>query len=387
MDEGLPHDAALLAAQPKRIVDQLGRMARAFDAIDGLLHRLGLQGLQRMSRASVDELGALAQTAHNAGLITIERELNRLTTLVERALGRDPLFDMEVWQATVSRIWLLGRRSRARFEGGALPDEMRGLIGVARRSYAAVDGPIDVQALGAAGWVSDTGFVGITVHYAAQDGGLYQVVSARPTMHFGTDPTRMLRWPAHDALDESLGEMSHGAWRFEGARVSGDRRLSIHKDLKVYAAPYVGGRAYGAVQAPDWRAALDRLRASPPGEPTLVYIEPAAVGEVETDHTRGRARAVARDASGARLIIEVPLRRENNLLVDNLEQMYGPHRAGAVPRCDGLFGRLSVADDGLRFDPLTGVWVQPLKLARRGRPAHHTVHLSLEALEGARRAR
>ncbi len=382
----LPHDPAVLAEQPKRIVDQLGRMAAAFDAIDGLLHRLGLQGLQRMSRASVDELGALAQTAHNAGLITIERELNRLTTLVERALGRDPLFDMHDWQATVSRIWLLTRRSRRRFEGGALPEQMRGLIGVARRSYELLDEALELQALGADGWVSDTGFVGVTVYYVAEDGALYQVVSARPTLHFGSDPTRLLRWPAHDALEQSLGEMSHGAWRFDGAKVSADRRLSIHKDLRLHPAPYVGGRAYAAVHAPDWRTALDRLRRTAPGESTWVYIEPATVSVVETDHTRGRARAVATDAHGARLHIEAPLRREKNLLVDNLERMYGPHREGAAPRCDGLFGRLDVGDDGLRLSPITGVWVQPLRLARRGRPAHHTAHLSLESLHGARRA-
>lgn len=376
-----PHDTADL---PKRTVEQLHRMAEALDAVDALLHRLGLQGLQRMSRASVDELGALAKTAHNAGLITVERELNRLVTLLERALDRDPLFEMGGWQGAINRIWLLSRQVRRRFEGGALPEDMLDLIGAARRSYAPVDGPLDLQALGADGWVSDTGFVGVTVHYVAEGGALYQAVAARPTMHFGDDPVRLMRWPAHDALEESLGELSHGAWRFDGARVSADGRLSIHKELRLSPAPYVGGRAYDAVRAADWRAALDRLRSA--GDAAHVYVEPAAVGPVQTDHTRGRARCVARDAAGARLHVDVPLRRENNLLVDNLERMYGPHRDGAAPRCDGLYGRLDLTDDGLRLSPITGVWVQPLRLARRRRPAHHTVHLSLESLEGARRA-
>lgn len=384
----LPHD---LDGLPKRTVDALGRMADAFDAIDDWLHRMGLQGLQRTSRASVDALGALAQTAHNAGLVSIERELNRLGTLVERALNRDPLFEMQAWQATVNRIWLVNRRARARFEAGELPDDMRDLIGVARRSYAPADGPLDLQALGADGWVSDTGFVGVTVHYMAADGIRYEAVSARPTMHFGADPVRLLRWPAHDALEQTLGELSHGAWRFEGARVSADRRLSIHKALTVHAAPYVGGRAYDGLRAADWRAALNRLRdAAPVGDrgAAWVYVEPASVGPVETDHTRGRARAVAVDGVGARLFVEVALRRESNLLIDNLERMYGPRAGdtGAAPPCDGLFGRLDLAEDGLRLAPITGVWARPLKLARRRRPAHHTVHLSLESLEGARRA-
>lgn len=387
MSDAMPHDTTGL---PKRTVDQLGRMADAFDTIDAWLHGLGLQGLQRISRASLDAVGALSQTAHNAGLVTIERELNRMATLIERALSRDPLFDMQAWQATVNRIWLINRRARARFEAGELPDDMLDLIGVLRRSYAPVDDALELQALGADGWVSDTGFVGVTVHYLGSDGALYQAVAARPTMHFGTDPERLLSWPAHDAIEQSLGELSHGAWRFDHARVSADRRLSIHQDLLVHPAPYVGGRAYAPLHAADWRAALERLRTSAPvGErgAAWVYIEPARVEAVQTDHTRGRARAVAFDGSEARLDIEVALRAENNQLVDNLERMYGPHgEKGAAPRCDGLFGRLDLGERGLRFAPITGVWVNPLKLARRTRPAHHTVHLSLESLEGARHA-
>lgn len=387
-DDAIPHDTDGMA---KRLVDQLGRMADAFDAIDELLHRLGVQGLQRMSAASADELAALGQTAHNAGLYAIERELTRLSTLVQRALGRDPLFEMAAYQATINRVWLINRRARARFAEGTLPEDMSDLIGVARRSYTPIDEPLELQALGADGWVSDTGFLGLTIHYAAADGRLFQAVAARPTMHFGTDPTRMLYWPAHDALEQTLGDLSHGAWRFDGAKASADARLSLHQDLRIRPAPYVGGRAYAALHAADWRAVVERLRAADVhpvggGEAPLVYVEPAAVGPVEADVKRGRARAVARDEAGAQLDIEVPLRRENNLLVDNLERMYGPRRGEAAPPCDGLLGRVRVADDRVLLAPISGVWSRPLKLSRRGRPAHHTVHLSLESLEGARHA-
>ena len=58
----------------------------------------------------------------------------------------------------------------------------------------------------------------------------------------------------------------------------------------------------------------------------MVYIEPAAVGAVVTDEKRARAVAIARDETGATLDITVPLRRENNLLVDNLERLFGPRQ-------------------------------------------------------------
>ena len=61
---------------------KLERMADAFDKIDRLLLRLAQQGLQRMSKSSADELKALEQLAHNAALISIERQIETLGTLV-----------------------------------------------------------------------------------------------------------------------------------------------------------------------------------------------------------------------------------------------------------------------------------------------------------------
>lgn len=375
-------------ALPKRTRDQLDRMAAAFDAIDALVHRVGLQGLQRMSRASVDELAALGQTAHNAGLVRIERDLARLATHLGRALDRDPLFDVEVFGDALNRVWLTNRRARARVEAGALPDEMLDLIGRARRSYSDHD-PLELQALGASGWVSDSGFVGVSIDYATADGRRIEAASARPTMYFGTDPTRLMRFAPHDTLDVTLGELAHGAWRFDAVRLSDDGRLSIHKELRVGPAPFRGGRAYDPWRIDRWRDAVDRLRAAELGPlgsdaRTPVYIEPAAVEPVVTDETRARATAVARDEGGARLAIEVALRFENNLLVDNLERLFGPHRGeDRAPPCDGIWGHLEVEGDRLLVRPITGVWRRPIQLARR-RGLHHTAHLSLESLEGAR---
>lgn len=375
----------------KRAREQLDRMHLALEEIDALLHRLALQGLQRMSRASTDELAALGQTAHNAGLVTIERDLARLATHLGRALDRDPLFEMTTFEDTHNRIWLTARRARARLAAGELPAQMLDLIGVARRTYEAIPAPLDLQALGADGWVSDSGFVGITVYYATPEGRLVQAAAARPAMYFGTDPTRLLNFPPHDTLDHSLGELAHGAWRFGEAKLSADGRLSIHKDLKIAPAPWLGGRAYDPWHAPRWRDAVERLRSAElhplgSGDFVAVYIEPAAVGAVITDEKRARAVAIARDETGATLDITVPLRRENNLLVDNLERLFGPRRDDdAAPVCDGLFGRLDVDGDRLVLHPMTAIWRRALKVSRR-RGLHHSAHLSLESLEGARLA-
>ena len=41
------------------------------------------QGLMRASRAAVTELQALVQTAHNAGMVKLERTLEGLATTIE----------------------------------------------------------------------------------------------------------------------------------------------------------------------------------------------------------------------------------------------------------------------------------------------------------------
>ncbi|MCA9538363.1 MAG: hypothetical protein KC620_05715 [Myxococcales bacterium] len=378
-------------ALPKRTVEQLDRMADALDAFDALLLRLGLQGLQRVSKASADELLALEQTAHSAGLITLSRTVNALSTQITRALDRDPLFEMGAFRSTINRLWLLVRRTRARLAEGALPDDMLGLIGQARRSFALLDAPLDLQALGATGWVSDTGFVGVTIHFSAVDSNeVLQVSSARPTMYFGDDPQRLMRMPVNDELDLEVSALAHGAWRFTKAKKSSDGRLSLHRELELTPSAWRGGHAYDAFAAADWTALVERLRRAevqPIGGdgPPLVYIEPAAVDPVRTDTKRGQATAEARDRHGAPLDVHVPLRRENNLLVDNLERIFGPGKGGRAPRPDGLFGRLSVADDRLRLMPWTAVYAEPIQLAARRGGTRHTVHLSLESLEGARR--
>ncbi|MCB9550356.1 MAG: hypothetical protein H6705_00280 [Myxococcales bacterium] len=394
LDERTPDPAADppdadAAPLDKRTRDQLDRMADALDAIDALLHRLALQGLQRMSRQSADELQALAQTAHSAGLITIERDLARLTTHLGRALDRDPLFDPAAFADAHNRIWLVARAARARLARGEGPAAMTDLIGLARRAYEPHPA-LEVQALGADGWVSDSGFVGVTVWYAAGD-RLLQAAAARPTLYFGTDPTRLLHFPPHDTYTHSLADLAHGAWRFDAVKLSADARLSMHKDLVIEPAPWRGARAWEPWHARRWRDAVERLRAAelhPLGatDPVAVYIEPAAIAPVVTDDKRNRATARATDATGATLDISVPLRRENNLLVDNLERLFGPRRQDAdLPPCDGLFGRLDVDADRLVLHPITGVWRRPLRLPRR-RGLHHTAHLSLESLEGARLA-
>lgn len=372
--------------------DKLARMSEAFGKIERLLFRLGLQGLQRTTKSSAIELQALEQTAHNAGLTHIERQISTLATHVQRYLDKDPIFSIRDYLATLNKLWLLNNMARRRHAQGQTLEEMGDIIGEARRSYTEIAEPLLLQPLGAVGWVSDTDFVGVTIyfHVDGKPGAIYQASNCKPCMYFGRDPQNLLSQSISDYVSFSIHDMAHGAFTFTRAKLSSDGRLSLHKELQVKKAPFVGARAYQAVSVKNWIELVGRLRASEihpalSSEPSLVFIEPAKFGALTIDDKTAKATAEVFDARGARLLIEVPLKAENNLLVDNLEIFLGK-KPKAKP--NALFGRAWVSDGWLKFFPFTAIYYNGIKAGRSNKRALsagttlNEVHLSLESLKG-----
>ncbi len=385
------------ATLSKRERDTLARMAVAFEKIDRFMLRLGLQGLQRMTASSAEELLALEQTAHNAALITIERQLNVLRTQVMRYVERDPLFNLEQYRNTINRIWLLSGRARRLVEGGLHPKDpaLIEVIGETRRSYEEVHEPLVLQPLGASGWVTDSDYVGITIYFYV-DGRpdqIYQASNAKPTAYFGKDPRQLLYNTISDYVQFSIHDMSHGAFEFRRAKLSRDGRLSLHKDLRVKKAPYIGARAYEALSCVDWITLTERLKANEVnpisgGGQQYALITPADYGELIIDEKGARAQAEIIDEKGATLTLEVALRAENNFLIDNLEMLLGRAAVGKTKRQaaqrrlrpDALFGSAWIAGGKLKFFPYTAVYNQAMVLKKRAKQRVNEIHLSLESL-------
>jgi hypothetical protein len=365
--------------------DKLDRMGEAFDKIDRLLMALGLQGLQRMTATSVAELKALEMTAHNAALVNIERNLGVLATQVQRYVDKDPLFTMGDYAATLNRIWLLNNATRRRHAAGQSPDAMLDLIGEARRSYEVVSETLTLQPLGASGWVTDTDFVGITIYFFVDGKAdkIYQASNCKPCMYFGRDPRNLMRDTISEHVAYSIYDMAHGAFEFRGAKVSHDGRLSLHKDLKVSQAPYLGARAYAALAVTNWIEAVERIRASEahPVEgagSTMVFVEPSAWGPLVQDEKTQRATIELTDDRGATMVLEVPMRAENNFLIDNLAKMLD--RAHEYRRPTALFGRAFVHEGKLKLLPMTGIYNHAVVTTEGGRKRVNEVHLGLESL-------
>jgi hypothetical protein len=211
-------------------------------------------------------------------------------------------------------------------------------------------------------------------------------------MYFGTDPRRLMHQSISDYVDFSIYDMAHGAFEFKNAKLSRDGRLSLHKELKVSKAPYIGGRAYEALAVGSWTELLQRLR-SRQLHPVSgvasseVFIEPRGYGDVVIDEKNARALVELTDERGAALLLEVALREENNFLVDNLEQMLGKagRKKGLPP--NALFGRAWIAEGQLKFYPYTAVYNQAVVLKERGQHRVNEVHLSLESLKQVKEGR
>ncbi len=379
-----------LADQPKRVRDQVERMHAAVAAVDALLARLGAEGLQRVSASSLAELKAMETTAHNAGMVHVERRFATLATLAERYLARDPGFAAGAWVAAVNEAWLLNRATRRALAEDRLPADMRDLLGEARRTYTVLEAPLEVQPLGASGWVTETGFVGVTVLVATPDDDEPLTLSiARPTMHFGDDPLRLYRTPPAPALDLTLAELAHGAWALTRAKRSADGRLGLHAEVEVAPAPYRGARAYAPWRVEGALDLLDRLRAAdadPVRGAQTVYacFAPASGAPLTFDDKHGVARGWVTDAAGRRVGLRVPLRPWTDLLVENLRRLYGPRPDGpAPPRPEALFGRAFVGDGQLLFEPMTALYPAGVALGTR---RVDEVHLGLEPLKRVRGA-
>ncbi len=374
-----------MANTPPNPDRKLERIGAALDRVDELLFRVAEHGLERVTTATLRDFQAVSQTAHHARLPLIERELEAMTSQLRRYLDRDPSFVPWGFVSSANRVWMRVAQTRLALPAAATVLDLEPITGVPRRRYDDVRGERDVVCVGAAGWVTDSGYVGVTAHlFDRTDQRFVEAAMVRPDRMFGPVPSRLLRQPLHDDALLTMQEFCHGAWTLSGVRRSDDGRLSLHRHLQVSPAPHPGRASLDPLSVPDAAAILDRLasRAQDPigglGE-LLVLVEPVSVGRVALDDTHARASVRIRDVHGAGFRVSMPLRPQHDILLDNLKLL-----GTAEWSPDGLVGMASVSRGSLRFRPMTAVYERPVSLGRRI-ASTHLVHLTVEPLERARR--
>ncbi|MEO0600897.1 MAG: hypothetical protein AAF211_05645, partial [Myxococcota bacterium] len=200
---------------------RLDKVQPALDQVGQLLRRLAEQGWQRATSLTLREVGTAAQVAHHARLVNLERELGRLETLLQRYLDRDPSFSPTSLLQSFNRLWLLDQATRGVLQEAVSVSDLEVVAGTPRRTYVPQNGMLDVVVLGARGWVTDSGFVGVTAHLWQRDADRFlEATMARPERMMGPDPKRLLRQPLSDATLLTMQEFCHGAWTLDDVRLS-----------------------------------------------------------------------------------------------------------------------------------------------------------------------
>lgn len=318
----------------------------------------------------------MGQLAHNAGLVRVARGLEAMVTTLERYQSRDPLFDVGAYSRLLSRVWLDVQAARAGLEHAERASDLAAVTGVARRTYTELPAPLLVQPVAAQGWVTDSGFVGITVHlWSPTRAGLVQATVTRPSRSFGADPAILLRFGLSEYSALRVSDLAHRTWILSGAKLSADGRLSLHRELHLASAPPMAQAALKALHVDGFPELLERVREQ--GSP-LAFFRPARFGTLHKDRKRARASLEVTDRAGRRARLQTPARIENRLLLDNLAQL----SAGRRPRPSGLIVRALLVGGELALSPVGAVFDVPVRVGGRGLPVW-AVHLSIESLEGA----
>ncbi len=347
--------------------------------VEALLRRTCRAGLRSLSSAAAAELGALEKSAHAAGLVHLERDLAGLATEIGRFLDRSPQF------RTVALVGALARtreHARAAARVLAMPPgpEDDAVLGVARRRYAPVAGTLLVEAVAASGFVTDAGFTGVSVTLVAPETGEESIASiVRPSDWFGDDPRRLWFQPVSEVTPLTVAELAHGAWRLDDVRRSSDGRLSLHAGLQAMPAAPAPARALAPYRVAGLREGVERLArdldAAEADAAVRICVDGLRPGPVSADETRGTATVSFTDRRGLSARMVVPLLPRNDLLLDNLARLRD-QPPGAI------LGRLSAGPSGLRFEPQTAWFDQPVRLQHKRAGPVLEVHLGLEPLTG-----
>jgi hypothetical protein len=346
------------------------------ERVERLLRRVAQAGIRHLSRPVSRELVAFERSAHAAGLVHLERELGALGAEVERCLDRSHQFRAS---SLVDRLVRLHRRAADARQALAQPPSPADdtLLGVARRRYEPVAGTLVAQAVAATGFVSDAGFVGVTVTLVTEGGDELLATVVRPSDAFGDDPRRLWYQPVSQVTLVTLAELAHGAWRLDDVRRSSDGRLSLHAGLVAMPVPPTPRQALAPYLVPGWREATDRLAAElDDAAGVRVCVEGLRPGPCAVDETRGTATVDFTDARGATARMVVPMLPRHDVLLDNLA------RLRAAPP-GALLGVLQAGAAGLRFEPLTAWFDAPVRVQHARVGAVQQVHLALEPLQGA----
>lgn len=367
----LAEDIALPPAETRAVVAKL----------EAALLDLGHYGLAQTSGATLDQLDALTISLHNARLPRLERLAQSIRTQVAEYQAKTPNFDPAEYSRMVAEAGLLATALKEKLSENNHSDLLlRELAGEVRSVYVEV-GTLEVQCLGAEGWRSDSGYVGVTLFFYELAAGRWLTLSnIQPLMYGYYDGLLRQLYDKRPSLEgRPLVQLAHAACTLLEAKVNRAGRLSSSEATRVKIKEKElspAHHAFDRIRAQDWPKLAENLsnEAAQSENRNLWLLEPVSYTPPRFDEISQRWQMGALDKAGHSLTLEIENLPHLKPAITRLERAYDRNRPP-----DYLLGEVWVANGSLFARPISTGWQGGALLAgKAGSQLVTMAHLNLE---------
>lgn len=360
--------------------------------IKQFLESLVQTGLQRVSQATLEWINALVIKSRIAKLINIEKELKKLSSLLIRYFQKSPDLKFHDFLNSLSKTYNYMTLATGLLQDGTHPIlSPVEIMGQSRSEYIPASNR-DAFCLGVHGWISETGFVGVTAFFLSdkpQKNNIFTASNIRPLQYLREkSPIALYHMETHASV--SFQDLSQGAFRFQNVKLNQNQHLSFHSGLVLSSIPskdlFHFDSGIKKLIRSDWVKILNHLRMQNilPILPSFQFnqffiIEPNLYGSFYLDEIRQEWYSPVFDKKRRQLMLMVPNDRSPHIArcVLNFQKFF---EKDFLP--NAIFGEITFRKSEVLFNPIAGYWYQGIKLKQswQRQPSQGTSEYSLRLI-------
>lgn len=342
------------------------------DDLERFVLSLAKGGLQRCSQATLEWLNALVIKTRVNKLIILEKELKRTTEVVVKYLQKSPDLRFNDYLRQLTRLTNVLNLTRRLLAGKPHPHlSPIEIIGQVRSEYRQIPDIQAAQCLGVQGWVSETGFVGVTAYFVQTDQRPFRIFKAsnvRPSQYLSDkSPIAIYKMDTHNGV--SFENLSDGSFSFINVKLNRHNNLSFHKELMItpsnsFTAPT--DPSFQTLVFKDWVTLLRRIQEEEITPITragrfdrYVVVEPSKYTTFSLDEINQNWKAPLLDGKGRKISLLVPNERSTHV-ANKITAFKIFFDNKFLP--NALFGIVGNIGSEVTFTPISGWFYQGIRL-------------------------
>ncbi|MHA1198759.1 MAG: hypothetical protein ACTSQF_05330 [Candidatus Heimdallarchaeaceae archaeon] len=351
----------------------------ALNKINDWFSKIFLNGVQRISKENLDELQALIITAHTTKVARLERDIQSLKKVIELYLSKDPTFSFTRLTSILSRIAITCKSVRDYQNGKQLPPHRIKLL-TGTQDEKKEHKKILAQTLGVSGWMTDSGYVGVTAYlYDLTNRQMIAATNARPlTAMKYMDRGRYRRSRRSSAPNSELknietilnfqtnsniamNEFGGASFQIWNAKITQayPSKLSLSKNLKLFkykTLPWNSSK-FMTIRFDDWAEVQDQIHKI---ESEGLSLFPQLFGlfkikrfsEMIHDDIEKTYSFKVYDKNYNSMNVMIPDKGRNHYTIETFKDLI---QAKTFP--PWIFGQARIDSDGkMSFWPINGIW-------------------------------